>query len=119
MAAPFAPWVVVVMPDMLSTPRGSGGVPLPSSATRSSSTAICPANDRAMTSSLDGSASSKSSTLKSTRRTKVRAVNVTRSKAKSAAVILLPSVFHTGEPSEVSRAKASVCEVIGTVIAPA
>jgi hypothetical protein len=49
----------------------------------------------------------------------VRAVNVTRSKVRSAAVMLAPSVFHAGVPSPVSRARASVCDVIGTVMAPA
>src|SRR5215218_9969492 len=70
MAVPAAPWSVSVTPVWLSTPRGSGAVPVPRRAARSTSTAICPAKLRAMTSSDDGSASSNSSTLRSTRRTR-------------------------------------------------
>ena len=119
MTVPLAPWAVEVMPDWFSTPRGSGGVPVPSSATRSSSTAICPAKLLAMTSSLDGSASSNSSTDSRMVRTSVRAVKVTRSKTISAAVMAAFSDFHAGVPSDVSRARASVFDVMGTVWAPA
>jgi hypothetical protein len=119
MVVPFAPWAVRVTPDWLSTPRGSGAVPVPSRLTRSSSTVICPANDLAMTSSLDGSASSNSSTDRVMSRTRVRAVKVTRSKTMSAALMAAFSVFQAGVPSDVSRARARVCDCMGTVSAPA
>jgi transposase len=77
------------------------------------------ANDRAMTSSLDGSASSKSSTDNVTSRTRVRAVKVTESNVMSAAVIAAFSDFQAGDPSPVNRASFNVCAVIGTVTAPA
>jgi hypothetical protein len=119
MLAPLAPWLVVVMPLWLSTPRGSGAVPEPSSATRSSSSAICAANDRAMMPSEDGSASSNSSTESWISRTIVRLVKVIRSRVRSAAVIDAPSVFHAGLPSVSSRGMARVWLVMGTVTAPA
>jgi hypothetical protein len=46
-------------------------------------------------------------------------VKVTRSKTMSAAVMVAFSDFQAGVPSEVSRARAKVWEVIGTVCAPA
>src|SRR6266542_2156956 len=120
MTLPLAPWVVVVIPDWFSTPRGSGAVPEPRSATRSSSRATWRAKLLAMTPSLLGSASSNSSSDRVMTRVSVRAVNVTRSKVMSAvAVIAEFSVFHPGDPSPVSRASARVWLVMGTVMAPA
>jgi hypothetical protein len=119
MVDPLAPWPVMVTPVWLRTPCGSGGVPDPRSATRSSSSATWAANDRAMTSSADGSLSSNSSTDSFTSRTSVRAVKVTESKVMSASVMAAFSAFHAGVPSPVSRASLSVCAVMGTVMAPA
>jgi hypothetical protein len=72
-----------------------------------------------MTSSLEGSASSNSSTERVMSRTRVRAVKVTRSKTMSAAVMVAFFDFQAGVPSEVSRARARVWLVMGTVWAPA
>jgi hypothetical protein len=94
-------------------------VPLPRNATRSSSSATWAAKLRAMTSSLDGSASSNSSTDSLTSRTRVRAVSVTESNTMSASVMAAFSDFHAGVPSDVSRASFNVAAVIGTVVAPA